>query len=188
MQAVGADSGVSRKTVESHFDLLEDLLLAVRLPVFRRKAVRRLTTHPKFFFFDAGVYRALRRRGPLDTDDEVDGAAIETLLFESLRAENANLGLGYDFFFWRTADGTEVDFVLYGERGLLAFEVKRSSLFRETDLGGLRLFCADYPAARGYLYYGGTKRYRYGAIEVVPLGDGLISLGATLAGAKKSRR
>src|SRR5262245_4980693 len=74
MQAVAADCGISRKTVESHFDLLEDLLLSVRLPIFRRKAARKLTAHPKFFFFDAGVYRALRPRGPLDSDDEIDGA------------------------------------------------------------------------------------------------------------------
>ncbi len=180
VQSVAADCGINRKTVESHFDLLEDLLIAVRLPVFRRKAARKLTTHPKFFFFDAGVYRVLRPRGPLDGNDEIDGAAIETLLLESLRAENANAGLGYDLFFWRTMEGVEVDFVLYGERGLHAFEVKRSAVFREVDLVGLRLFCADHPSAKGHLFYGGTKRYRYGAIDVVPLGEGLASLGKTL--------
>jgi predicted AAA+ superfamily ATPase len=181
MQAVAADCGINRKTIENHFALLEDLLLATRLPVFRRKATRKLTTHPKFFFFDVGVYRALRPRGPLDADEDIDGAAIETLLFESLRAENANAGLGYELFFWRTSDGTEVDFVLYGERGLHAFEVKRSSIFRETDLAGLRAFHEEYPRARGHLFYGGTKRYRYGQIEVVPLGEGLETLATTLA-------
>lgn len=181
VQAVAADCGINRKTVENHFDLLEDLLLAVRVPVFRRKAARKLVSHPKFFFFDAGVYRALRPRGPLDSDAETDGAAIETLLFESLRAENANLNLGYELFFWRTPDGTEVDFVLYGQRGFHAFEVKRASVFRETDLRGLRLFCGDYSAARGHLFYGGTKRYRFGAIEVVPFGEGLSHLGKTLS-------
>jgi predicted AAA+ superfamily ATPase len=183
VQAVAADCGINRKTVENHFGLLEDLLLSVRLPVFRRKAARRLAAHPKFFFFDAGVYRALRPRGPLDTDADIDGAAIETLVLESLRAENANHNLGYDFFYWRTSDGTEVDFVLYGPRGLHAFEVTRSSIFRESDLAGLRLFCEDHRPARGHLFYGGTRRYRYGAIDVTPLGDGLPALPATLASA-----
>ena len=150
MQAVAADCGINRKTVENHFDLLEDLLLAVRLPVFSRRAKRKLTTHPKFYFFDAGVYRAIRPRGPLDTSDEIDGAAIETLVLESLRAENANQDLGYEIFFWRTADQKEVDFVLYGERGLHAFEVKRSSRFREADIATLRLFCEDYPEAAAF--------------------------------------
>ncbi len=181
VQSVASDCGISRKTVESHFDLLDDLLLSVRLPLFRRRTARKLIAHPKFFLFDAGVYRALRPRGPLDTEDEIDGAAIETLVLESLRAENANLDLGYDISFWRTTDGHEVDFVLYGERGLHAFEVKRTSRFREADLADLRLFCADYPEARGHLFYGGTQRYRFGAIDVLPLTEGLTGLGDILA-------
>jgi uncharacterized protein len=187
MQSVATECGVGRKTVENHFDLLEDLLLAVRLPMFRRRAQRKISAHPKFYFFDAGVYQAIRPRGPLDSGEEVDGAAIETLVLESLRAENANLDLGYEIFAWRTASGAEVDFVLYGDRGFHAFEVKRSSRFRESDLDGLRLFLEDYPEAHGHLFYGGTQRYRFGAIDVVPLGEGLRSLGTTL-GAKLPRR
>lgn len=179
--SVAADCGINRKTVENYFELLEDLLLAVRLPVFTRKARRRLVSHPKFFFFDAGVYRGLRPRGPLDSDADIDGAAIETLLMQSLRAESSNAGLGYELSYWRTPDGAEVDFVLYGERGLHGFEVTRSSVFREADLAGLQLFCGDYPQAKGHLFYGGTKRYRFGAIEVVPLAEGLRALPVTLA-------
>ena len=181
MQAVAADCGVGRKTVENHFDLLEDLLLATRLPVFRRRAKRKLTVHPKFYFFDAGVYRALRPRGPLDSADDIDGAAIETLVLETLRAEIANRALDYRLHFWRTFDGKEVDFVLYGERGLHAIEVKRSSRFREPDLASLGAFCADYPEAKAYLLYGGRQRYRFGNIDVVPLGEGLGEMGERLA-------
>jgi len=182
MQAVATECGINRKTVENHFDLLEDLLLAVRLPVFRRRAARKLAAHPKFYFFDAGVYRAIRPRGPLDTDEEIDGAAIETLVFELLRAESANRRLGYDFFFWRTLDGKEVDLVLYGERGLHAFEIKRSSRFSERDLEGLRLFCDDYPDAKGHLLFGGDQRYRYGPIDVLPLDEAIKTLGTILGG------
>jgi predicted AAA+ superfamily ATPase len=187
VQTVAADCAINRKTVENHFDLLEDLLLAVRVPVFRRRTARKLVAHPKFFFFDAGVFRALRPRGPLDSDDEVDGAAIETLVFECLRAENANHNLGYQICYWRTMTGAEVDFVLYGGHGLHAFEVKRSSVFRESDLDGLRLFCADYPSADGHLFYGGNKRYRFDAIDVVPIGEGLSTLREVLGGKRPSR-
>lgn len=182
MQAVASETGINRKTVENHFDLLEDLLLAVRLPVFRRKAQRKVTGHPKFFYFDAGVYRALRPIGPLDSEAEIDGAAIETLLFQSVRAESANHGLGYELFHWRTTDGVEVDLIAYGEYGLHAFEVKRTHVFRESDLKGLRLFIEDYPQARGHLFYGGTRSYKFGSIEVMPLADGLMALPRVLRG------
>ena len=180
---VAAESGVSRQTVDRHFELLEDLLLASRVPAFMRRARRRIVQHPKFFLFDVGVYRAIRPRGPLDSDAEIDGAALETLVFQELRATNAALELGYKIHYWRTADGREVDFVLYGERGLLAFEVKRSAQYREEDLRSLRAFCNDYPEARGFLLYGGVVRYRVGNIEVVPVAEALVGLAGVLAGA-----
>ena len=54
------EAQVARPVAENYFSILEDLLLAVRLPVFSRKAKRQLTTHRKFYFFDAGVFRAAR--------------------------------------------------------------------------------------------------------------------------------
>ena len=50
----------SRNTVESYLGILEDLLIATRLPVFRRRAKRALVAHAKLYFFDAGVFRSLR--------------------------------------------------------------------------------------------------------------------------------
>lgn len=69
--SVAKDCGVDRKTAENYFQLLEDLLIAVRLPVFSRRAKRKMTVHPKFYYFDAGVYQAIRPRGPLDSAEEI---------------------------------------------------------------------------------------------------------------------
>ena len=73
ISTVARDLGMPRKTVEGYFELLDDLFLSFRLPVFTRRAKRAMTTHPKFYFFDAGVYRTLRPRGPLDSAEEIDG-------------------------------------------------------------------------------------------------------------------
>lgn len=177
---IARELGMSRKTVEGYFQLLDDLLIAFRLPVFARRAKRAMTTHPKFYFFDAGVYRALRPRGPLDPPEEIDGAAIETLVAQELRATNDNLELGYQLSFWHTRDHREVDFVLYGERGLVAIEVKRASAYREADLATLRLFRGDYPEARCALFYGGTRAYDVEGIQVLPLDRALRALPALL--------
>ena len=45
-----------------------------------------------------------------------------------------------DLFYWRTRAGTEVDFVVYGESGLQAFEVKNHGRVHSTDLRALRAF------------------------------------------------
>ena len=173
---VARDCSVDRKLAESYFGILEDLLLAVRLPVFTRRARRKTVAHPKFFFFDVGVYRAIRPRGPLDSPEEIEGAALETLVFQQLRGLNETLDLGYGLYYWRTRTGREVDFVLYGERGLWAFEVKRSRELRREDGAGLKAFREDYPEARAILLYGGSRERHQEGIQAVPLEDGLRRL------------
>lgn len=182
VSALARDLGVARKTVEGYLDLLEDLLLAVRLPVFTRRARRAMTAHRKLYLFDAGVYRALRPTGPLDSAEEIDGPALETLVMQELRAANENHALGYELFTWHTRDHREVDFVLYGPRGLLAVEVKRNSLYRDVDLATLRLFRHDYPMARCWLLYGGHRAYEVDGIRVLPLAQALPELPELLAG------
>jgi predicted AAA+ superfamily ATPase len=181
ISAVARDCAVERKTVEQWFQALEDLLLAVRLPMFTRRAKRAVTSHPRFFLFDAGVYRALRPRGPLDSDAEIDGAALETFVLNELRAANSYGKLGYALSTWRTEDGVEVDFVLYGERGLHAIEVKRAATVRGDALDGLRAFGEDYPAAKRWLLYGGEKRFRIDGVECVPLTKGLADFFEEIA-------
>lgn len=121
------------------------------------------------------------RAGPWTPKAELDGASLETLFLEALRAHVANARLDYELSYWRTPTGAEVDFVAYGPKGLVAFELTRSSVFREADLAGLRLFCEDSPQASAQLLYGGTKRYRFGAIDVLPFEEGLLGLPALLA-------
>lgn len=175
---VARECAVDRKTVEGFVTVIEDLLLAVRVPPFTRRARRRLTQHPKFFFFDVGVFRALRPRGPLDRKEEIAGAALEGLVFQELRAANDLHDLGYTLQFWRAASGAEVDFVLYGERGLHAIEVKHAAKVRPADLAGLGAFCQDYPEARAWLLYMGERREQHGAVTVVPVAEALPRLAA----------
>lgn len=184
MAAIARDCGVTAKLAESHFTLLEDLLLATRVPVFTRRAKRRMTSHPKFYYFDCGVYRTLRPRGPLDAEGEIDGPALETLFLANVRAVNDALALGYDIHYWRTAVGTEVDFVLYGEHGLLAFEIKRSGRVGDGDLAPLIAFGEEYPVAKRFLLHTGKERRHHAGIEIAPLADALRHLDRLLGSGK----
>lgn len=169
ISAVARDAQVERKVVEDYFTILEDLLLAARVPVFTRRAKRISTAHPKFFFFDCGVFRAIRPQGPLDSAEELDGAALETLVFQELRAHNDYRRWNYNLFHWRTQRGHEVDLVLYGERGLHGIEVKRTGRLRPDDFRGLQALAADYPSARPVLVYTGSREYQEGVVRVIPV-------------------
>ncbi len=179
---VSREAALDRKVVENYFGILEDLLIGCRLPIFRKRAKRRLVVHPKFYLFDAGVYRSIRPAGPLDVPEEIDGACLETLCFQELRAVNDLLGLGYEMFYWRTSDGTEVDFILYGQSGMFAFEVKRSGRYSRRDMTGLRAFKKDYPPAQCYLLYGGAQTRVEDGINVMPVQEALANLPSILAG------
>jgi predicted AAA+ superfamily ATPase len=174
--AVGRECGVKRKTVEGYISILEDLLLAFRLPVFGRRAKRHVVQHPKFYFADVGVFRSLRPSGPLDAPEGIGGAALEGLVAQHLRAWIAYGDAECDLFFWRTKAGAEVDFVIYGPETMLAIEVKASSTLHNSDVRSLRTFLEDYPQARGCLLYGGRERIRVSGILCVPVDEFLRNL------------
>jgi predicted AAA+ superfamily ATPase len=177
---VAQECAVQRKVVENYFTILEDLLIGYRLPVFTKKATRRLTAHPKFYFFDVGVYRTIRPMGPLDLPEEAEGAAFETLLFQELMAVNHYLDLGYSLYYWRTSNNYEVDFVLYGKKGIKAFEVKRTDRISGSMFTGLNSFIRDYPTANAYFIYGGDRYMREHGIEIIPFTHALKNLAAIL--------
>lgn len=173
---IARECQVGRKTVEGYLSVLEDLLLSFTLPVFSKRAKRKLTAHPKFYFFDAGVFRALRPAGPLDTPSEIDGAALETLVAQHLRAWNDYSGGRSTLYFWRTKAGREVDFVVYGADGIYALEVKNSRTIRPQDVKSLHAFREDYPQARLLLVYRGAERLQRDEVRCIPCQDFLLSL------------
>lgn len=170
---VARDCQVERKTVVSYLEILEDLLLAFRLPVFTRRAKRETIAHPKLYFFDAGVYRSLRPKGPLDRPEEIEGPALEGLVAQHLRAWIAYRAKDEQLYYWQTRGGVEVDFVLYGENLFEAIEVKNTARVRPQDLRGLRAFGEDYPEAGLTLLYRGKDRLLLDGILCLPV-DGFL--------------
>jgi predicted AAA+ superfamily ATPase len=173
---VARESEIERKTVAGYFGILEDMMLSHHLPVFTKRAKRQLIRHEKFYLFDAGIFRQLRPKGPLDRPSEIDGMALEGLVMQNLRAwadySAEDIGLSY----WRTKSGTEVDFVVYGETTFIAIEVKNSDRVRKSHLKGLKAFLEDYPEATGYLLYRGVDVLMIDGILCLPWNRFLTNL------------
>jgi uncharacterized protein len=177
---IARETGIERSLTENYFSIINDLLIGTRLPVFTRKAKRKMISHQKFYFFDAGVFRAIRPTGPLDSDAEMNGPALETLVLQELRAINDYMECDYQIYFWQTKNGLEVDFILYGPKGLIAIEVKSSPHVHPKNLRGLKEFKKDYPVAKCYLFYGGEKPLYPDDIHVLPTEQALKNLDAIL--------
>lgn len=168
MSNIAKECHVDRKSVETYLQILEDLLLAYRLPVFKKRASREVAVHPKFYLFDAGVFRSLRPKGPLDKPQEIDGLALEGLVFQHLLAWNSYGGLENQIYFWRTRSGVEVDFILYGPDNFYAIEVKNSAKVSKHDVQPLKSFQEDYPEAKLILLYRGQQKIIVNGVLCLP--------------------
>ena len=177
VSAIAREAGIKRSTLDAYFDILEEMMIATRLPVFTRRAKRQLIGHDKFYFFDTGVFRTLRPKGPLDNPSEIDGVCLEGLVYQNLRAWNDYLDTPNELFFWRTKNGVEVDFVVYGENEFMALEVKNASHAERLDASSLEAFISDYPEARGCLLYRGNRKLQLTPhVTAIPVESFLMEL------------
>lgn len=173
---VARECEVKRKTVENYIQILEDLMLAYQLPVFSKRAQRELSSHSKFYLFDSGVFYTLRPKGILDRSEEIEGAALEGLVFQHLKAWNDYSSEKHTLAFWRTRSGVEVDFIVYGSLGFWAIEVKHAERIYSQDTKSLEAFLQDYPEAHAFLLYRGKEYIKQGNVWCIPCEDFLRNL------------
>ena len=166
---IARECEVKRPTVENFLGILSDLLLSYQIPVFTRRAKRLLASHSKFYLFDAGVFHAMRKVGPMDRKTEIDGCALEGLVLQHLKAWCDYSKEKYEISYWRTKAGLEVDFIIYGEKGFWAIEVKNNSKISPHDLKGLTHFKQDYPECKTALLYRGKNKMMNKEILCLPV-------------------
>ncbi len=105
----------------------------------------------------------------MDSPAEIEGGALEGLVAIHLLQWTQRSEGGHSLAFWRTRQGIEVDFVVYGPLGFVAIEVKHSASISDRDLKGLNAFLDDYPEAEGLFLYQGDEVLQKGRIRVLPV-------------------
>jgi uncharacterized protein len=173
---ISRECQVKRTTVNSWISILEDMLIAYQIHVFSNRAKRELSTHPKFYFFDLGVFRAIRPRSIKDAWTELDGHALEGLVAQHLYAWKDYTSEKHTLNFWRTRSGVEVDFVVLGPLGFWAIEVKNAGHILPSDLRPLIAFKEDYPEATAIFIYRGKERMRIKDVLCLPCDEFLKEL------------
>lgn len=171
VSALARDAGVSRMTVSGYLDVLEDTLLAFRLPAYEGKLRVRERKHPKLYWIDPGIVRAVKKQlTPLAQEEW--GALLEGFVAVVLRAYGEYRGLFDEIAYWSPTDTirTEVDFLLRKGDRFLAIEVKSSLRPSSDALRGLRAIGSLRGLERRILVYKGTKELRTeDGIDVWPL-------------------
>jgi predicted AAA+ superfamily ATPase len=111
------DAGVARTTVQGYVEILQDTHLATLLPAYEARLRVKERNHPKLYWADPGIVRAMKRQLAEPAVEE-RGALLEGWVHGLLRARQAYRGLCDELAYWAPAEGgTEVDFLLRGPPG-----------------------------------------------------------------------
>ena len=168
VSGLARDCGVARTTVQGYLDILEDTLLAFRLPAFEARLRVRERRHPKLYWVDPGLVRAVKRlRGPIAPEER--GALLEGWVLHLLRAHGEESDLYEEIRYWapHPANRTEVDFFLRRGGEYVAVEVKSQPRYHTGMLTGLRAAADLAGVVRSVLVYGGRRSFRtHDGIEV----------------------
>lgn len=152
---LGRDCGLSQPQVHRFLNVLEASYLCVRLPAYAVNRTKRLIKAPKLYWGDTGL--ALHLSG----EPEPRGVHLENLVLLDLLAWRDCQIKRPGLFYWRTADGLEVDLVVEHGHQLLPIEVKTSEKLIPKDARALEAFCQEYSdhAPRGLLLYAGSETF-----------------------------
>lgn len=180
VSAIARDSGVARSTVEGYLEILEDTLLTFRLPAYEARLRVRERKHPKLYWVDPGLVRAVKRRlGAVAREER--GPLLEGWVLTLLRAYAEERRLYEEIFYWAPAQsrGVEVDFLLRRGGELLAIEVESASRPPDARHSGLRAIGEVAGVVRRVLVYAGERTLRTEeGVEVWPVARLLEALAA----------
>lgn len=177
---IARDAQVARQTVHGYFDILVDTLIGYWLYPWKLKRATKQTAHPKFYFFDAGVARALSGRLPYPPFQEELGSLLETFILHEVRAYLSYSKLYYPIHYWSSHYGVEVDLFCETKEGYLAMEIKSTSRWDNKFNRGLVRIREEMGTAsvRCLGIYMGKREMYFDNIQVMPLPDFLKALWA----------
>ena len=174
-----SEAAIAYETARRYVEILEDTLLAFRVPAWSGSTRASLLKHPRLYLFDLGVRNAILRR-PLDrplTDER--GLLLEHLIACELHRRRGTLWPDLELFHFRTRHDLEVDFLVRSGSDLWGVEVKASRSLRPAMLSGLRRLPEHVPGlTRRILVFLGDRAQRLDDIEVLPLASFLAELPA----------
>ena len=134
------DLGVAVNTIKAWLSVLEASYQVYILRPYFANVGKRLVKTPKVYFMDVGTlcYLAGLKDPEHAASGPMGGAILETAVLSEIVRSLVHRGLSPDVYFWRTAAGSEVDFVLETGKRLVPIEVKLSATPRATMAAGIR--------------------------------------------------
>ncbi len=166
---ISNDARVKRSTAQGYFQILLDTLIGFLLPAWQPRAKVKEVEHPKYYYFDTGVVRALGGKiyDP-PSESELD-FLFETYVLHELRSYINDANCGGELYYWRTHSQKEVDFIW--QRGVKAvgIEVKHTDSWKSSFGSALEDLLQSNKIKSAYGVYNGKREMKIGRIHVFPV-------------------
>ena len=149
---VGRALDISEVSVKHYLDIAEHTFIWRQIPAFSHSTKKSLSKMPKGLLRDSGMVSYLMSL--TDRESLIRSPKLGRI-FESFATEEIIKGLNshfsgrWNYSYYRTKNGAEVDLILEGDFGLLPIEIKFSSFVRQRSLRSLKYFIKEYSAPFG---------------------------------------
>jgi predicted AAA+ superfamily ATPase len=172
LSGLARDLGVAVNTLKAWLSVLEATYQVVVLRPYFANVGKRLVKTPKVYFTDTGTlcYLCGLRDPAHAAAGPLAGAILETAVLSEIVKTLVHRGEEPRVYFWRTAAGMEVDFVVEAGERLVPLEVKLSGTPRPSMASPVKALLSDLGgrAGPGFVIHPGDVR--------LPLGEGVTAL------------
>lgn len=170
------DVDVDDKTIKEYFIILEDTLIGFMLEPFHHSFRKRLTSQPKFYFFDTGVVRALARHLslPLVQSTSAYGDTFEHFIIVECLKLASYFFSEYRFSYLKTKDDVEVDLIV-DRPGLppLFIEIKSASQVTKDNLRSFIQLTKDFKDCEAVCFSNDPHVKQIEHVTVFPWQEGI---------------
>lgn len=155
--------GVSYHTINRYVELMETYFLIDRLVPYYQNVGKRLVKSYKIYFRDTGLLHYLLNISSIESlrTSPYRGFSFEGFVIEHLKRKYIQAPSGRaSFYFYRTSQGDEIDFLVHDKNGLHAYEIKTSTTIDAGDLKGFKRSLEQLGLRKGTVVYFGSEDFR----------------------------
>ncbi len=162
LAGLARELGVASNTAKAWISMLEASFQVTIVRPYWANIGKRLVKAPKVYFTDTGLLCHLTglRDSEHAASGPMAGAIFETAVLSEIMKTHFSRGEIPEVYFWRTAAGREVDFIVEAKGKLIPVEVKLSSTPNPAMAEGIASFREDLKgkAGPGFVVHPGSIR------------------------------
>jgi predicted AAA+ superfamily ATPase len=172
ISSLANDCGISSATAKQWLSILETCFIITLVQPYYKNFSKRLIKSPKLYFIDTAIAVALLG---IETPEQLPthplyGALFENLIIMELIKTRSNAGKANNVYFWRDAQGHEVDALLEFHDHMRAVEIKSTQTVTKGLLKSLMQWeqlAHEYITFKSFLVHGGNDNDTWIDTELV---------------------